>query len=108
MCFRRSLDGYACCCPVSSVGTVSTSDLAVALGCIGKARGPNPSPFPLVVSLVFLSLLTNRRRVGGGVSGLETLLVRFGGVELGSRLRDAGRAVGGGCVDAPRRTPTLP
>ena len=32
-----------------SVGTVSTSDLAVALGCIGKARVPNPSPFPLVV-----------------------------------------------------------
>ena len=32
-----------------SVGTASTSDLAVARGCIGKARVPNPSPFPLVV-----------------------------------------------------------
>ena len=42
------------------------------------------------------------------MSGLLTLLVRFGGVELGSRLRVAGRAVGGGCVDAPRRTSTLP
>ena len=50
-----------------------------------------------------LSVLTNRRRAGGAVSGLLTLLVRFGGVELGSWLRVAGRAVGGGCVDAPRR-----
>ena len=52
--------------------------------------------------------------VGGTVVGLaelvrlQTLVVRVGGVELGSGLRDAGRAVGGGCVDAPRRTPTLP
>ena len=37
------------------------------------------------------------------MSGLLTLLVRFGGVELGSWLRVAGRAVGGGYVDAPRR-----
>ena len=50
-----------------------------------------------------LSVLTNRRRAGGAVSGLLTLVVRFGGVELGSGLRVAGRAVGGGCVDAPRR-----
>ena len=42
------------------------------------------------------------------VSGLQTLVVRVGGVELGSGLLDAGRAVGGGCVDAPRRTSTLP
>ena len=41
-------------------------------------------------------------------SGLLTLLVRFGGVELGSGLRVAGRAVGSGCVDALRRTSTLP
>ena len=55
-----------------------------------------------------LSVLTNRRRAGGAVSGLLTLVVRVGGVELGSGLRVAGRAVGDGCVDAPRRTPTLP
>ena len=41
-------------------------------------------------------------------SGLQSLVVRVGGVELGSWLLDAGRAVGGGCVDAPRRTSTLP
>ena len=37
------------------------------------------------------------------MSGLLTLLVHFGGDELGSGLRVADRAVGGGCVDAPRR-----
>ena len=39
---------------------------------------------------------------------LLTLVVRSGGAELGSGLLVAGRAVGGGCVDAPRRTSTLP
>ena len=70
-----------------SVGTASTSDLAVALGCIGKARVPNPSPFPLVVGFSLPESVGNRRRVGGAVSGLLTLLVRFGGDELGSGLR---------------------
>ena len=54
--------------------------------------------------------------IGGTVNGLAevvvsdllTLLVRFGGVELGSRLLVAGRAVGRDCVDALRRTSTLP
>ena len=53
---------------------------------------------------------------GGTVNGLVevvvfdllTLVVRSGGAELGSGLLVAGRAVGGGCVDAPRRTSTLP
>ena len=39
---------------------------------------------------------------------LLTLVVRSGGAELGSGLLVAGRAVGSGCVDAPRRTSTLP
>ena len=39
---------------------------------------------------------------------LLTLLVLSGGVELGSGAAVAGRAVGSGCVDALRRTPTLP
>ena len=70
-----------------SVGTVSTSDLAVALGCIGKARVPNPSPFPLVVGFSLPEFVGNRRWVGGAESGLLTLLVHFGGDELGSGLR---------------------
>ena len=72
-----------------SVGTVSTSDLAVARGCIGKARVPNPSPFPLVVGFSLPEFVGNRRRVGVSVavSVLVTLLVRFGGDELGSGLR---------------------
>ena len=86
-----------------SVGTVSTSDLAVALGCIGKARVPNPSPFPLVVGFSLPEFVGNRRWVGGAESGLLTLLVHFGGDELGSGLRVADGAVGGCCVDAPRR-----
>ena len=53
---------------------------------------------------------------GGTVNGLVevvvfdllTLVVRSGGAELGSGLLVAGRAVGSGCVDAPRRTSTLP
>ena len=56
---------------------------------------------------------------GGTVNGLVevvvfdlldllTLVVRSGGAELGSGLRIADRAVGSGCVDAPRRTSTLP
>ena len=53
---------------------------------------------------------------GGTVNGLVevvvfdllTLVVRSGGAELGSGLLVAGRAVGSGCVDALRRTPTLP
>ena len=36
-----------------------------------------------------------------GLPDLLTLLVRFGGVELGSGLRVAGRAVGSGCVECP-------
>ena len=39
---------------------------------------------------------------------LLTLVVRSGGAELGSGLLVAGRAVGSGCVDALRRTSTLP
>ena len=72
-----------------SVGTASTSDLAVALGCIGKARVPNPSPFPLVVGFSLPESVGNRRRVGvsDAVSVLVTLVVRFGGDELGSGLR---------------------
>ena len=76
---------------------------------VGKDRVPNPSPLPVVVDFSL------RGCVGGTVvglaelgSGLQSLVVRVGGVELGSRLRDAGRAVGDGCVGAPRRTPTLP
>ena len=53
---------------------------------------------------------------GGTVNGLVevvvfdllTLVVRSGGAELGSGLLVAGRAVGSGCVDALRRTSTLP
>ena len=56
---------------------------------------------------------------GGTVNGLVevvvfdlldllTLVVRSGGAELGSGAAVAGRAVGSGCVDALRRTPTLP
>ena len=64
---------------------------------------------PIVVGLIL-------RGIGGTVNGLSevvvsdllTLLVRFGGVELGSRLLVAGRAVGRDCVDALRRTSTLP
>ena len=59
------------------------------LGCIGKARVPNPSPFPLVVGFSLPESVGNRRRVGVSVavSVLVTLLVRFGGDELGSGLR---------------------
>ena len=39
---------------------------------------------------------------------LLTLVVLSGGAELGSGAAVAGRAVGSGCVDALRRTPTLP
>ena len=74
---------------------------------------------PIVVGLslrgcsgkLVLSVLTNRRRVNKDRvpnPRASSLLVRFGGVELESGLRVAGRAVGDGCVDAPRRTSTLP
>ena len=94
-----------------SVGTVSTSDLALLARLYRQGPGSkSESFFRWSWALVFvglrktnLSVLRNRLRAGGAVSGLLTLLVRFGGVELGSWLRVAGRAVGGGCVDAPRR-----
>ena len=72
-----------------SVGTASTSDLAVARGCSGCTRVPNPGPFPLVVGFSLPESVGNRRRVGVSVavSVLLTLLVRFGGDELGSGLR---------------------
>ena len=43
-----------------------------------------------------------------GLPDLLTLLVLSGGAELGSGAAVAGRAVGSGCVDALRRTSTLP
>ena len=70
--------------------------------------------FQIRVLLPFVVGFSLRGCVGGTVVGLaelvrlQTLVVRVGGVELGSGLRDAGRAVGDGCDDAPRRTPTLP
>ena len=76
-----------------SVGTASTSDLApcrsVVRGCSGSTRVPNPGPFPLVVGFSLPESVGNRRRVGVSVavSVLVTLLVRFGGDELGSGLR---------------------
>ena len=70
---------------------------------VGKDRVPNPSPLPVVVDFSL------RGCVGGTVvglvalvSGLLTLLVRFGGVELGRGLRVRRFAVGGSCADAPR------
>ena len=62
--------------------------------------GPNPARLG---ALVFLSCW-NRLRVGVSVavSVLVTLLVRFGGDELGRGLRVRRFAVGGSCVDAPR------
>ena len=72
-----------------SVGTASTSDLAGVLGCSGCTRVPNPGPIPLVLGFSLPEFVGNRRRVGVSVavSVLVTLLVRFGGVELGSGLR---------------------
>ena len=87
-----------------SVGTASTSDLAVARGCSGSTRVPNPGPFPLVVGFSLPESVGNRRRVGVSVavSGLVTLLVLFGGDELRRGLRVRRLAVGGSCADAPR------
>ena len=72
-----------------SVGTASTSDLAGVLGCSGCTRVPNPGPIPLVLGFSLPEFVGNRRRVGVSVavSVLVTLLVRFGGDELGSGLR---------------------
>ena len=60
--------------------------------------------FRLVLGFSLPESVGNRLRVGASVavSVLVTLLVRFGGDELGSGLRVADRAVGGSCVDAPR------
>ena len=72
-----------------SVGTASTSDLAGVLGCSGCTRVPNPGPIPLVLGFSLPEFVGNRRRVGVSVavSVLVTLVVRFGGDELGSGLR---------------------
>ena len=70
-----------------SVGTASTSDLAGVLGCSGCTRVPNPGPIPLVLGFSLPEFVGNRRWVGGAESGLLTLLVHFGGDELGSGLR---------------------
>ena len=80
LCFRRSLDGYACRCPVSSVGTVSTSVVALLARLYRQGSGSkSESFFRWSWALVFVgTCLTNRRRAGGAVSGLLTLLVRFG------------------------------
>ena len=87
-----------------SVGTVSTSDLAVALGCIGKARVPNPSPFPLVVGFSL------PESVLATVVGSAELCPVFLPCWFASAVMNSGvgcvfadRAVGGCCVDAPRR-----
>ena len=66
LCFRRSLDGYACRCPVSSVGTVSTSDVALLARLYRQGSGSkSESFFRWSWALVFLDLLTNCRRAGG-------------------------------------------
>ena len=72
-----------------SVGTASTSDLAGVLGCSGCTSGSKSGSISgLSWALVFLSCW-NRLRVGVSVavSVLVTLVVRFGGDELGSGLR---------------------
>ena len=82
--------------------------LAGVLGCSGCTSGSKSgSVSGLSWALVFLSLLGTVVGLAGLIR-LQTLVVLVGGVELGSGLRDAGRAVGSGCVDAPRRTSTLP
>ena len=75
-----------------------------------KDRGPKPIPSSdcrgLDSSWGLEEPSTGYQKVV--MSDLLTLLVRSGGAELGSGLRVAGRAVGSGCVDALRRTSTLP
>ena len=86
-----------------SVGTASTSLVGV-LGCSGCTSGSKSwSNSGLSWALVFLSCW-NRLRVGVSVavSVLVTLVVRFGGDELGRGLRVRRFAVGGSCADAPR------
>ena len=84
-----------------------------------KARVPKPSPSsdcrglesslgPRKTCPECVDEPSSGQQGSGSKSESSSLLVRFGGVELGSGLRVAGRAVGDGCVDAPRRTSTLP
>ena len=54
LCFRRSLDGYACCCPVSSVGTVSTSDVAWLARLCREDPGSKSESFFRSWALVFV------------------------------------------------------
>ena len=77
-----------------------------------KARVPKPSPSsdcrgldsslgPRKTCPECVDEPSSGQQGSGSKSESSSLLVRFGGVELGSGLRVAGRAVGRGCVDAP-------
>ena len=74
-----------------------------ALGCIGKARVPNPSPFPLVVGFSLPEFVL-RTVVGSAELSPVFLPCWFTSAVMNSGVGCvfAGRAVFGSCVDAPR------